>query len=771
MCACVLHQYTCVGVCVSVSVGVYVHFIMCVCIRRRVFTLRKDIAALCLIHGQLSTLVQAQRPHLDRIQAVCAHTLQQLSHASKTNAQTHAGEEALDNKPSRLLRAIASLSLAVSVPFFPDNFLLSSIEDQLSNFVIHTNIHTNTHPTTANCPYVYARTIARDTANSEQAPFFAQELQLLHAQTNTAMQQATANTHKPTNPHTHLAHRKPLPAHISASISSVMNGVDIYKQLQRMIVSVEDYVQAVQMLVYNVDMLVDVLENCGDAVEDIRADIEALQLRQTDTSANTTADADVDADEDKHKVPTGDEDSQQTDTDGATKELSPITKTSATTSASTDGDKDSMGSVTELTALTPVVATFASEIGRIWGSFVSCEATASYSSIVGSVDEYDPTLTPQKPTRPASRPTNPPQQQTHRTGKQSQSQAQLKTPPRSQQHVQPQVQVQSQMWRKPSWTGYLRGGLHLHLLLDPNQHSSTITATTSNSIYAQMTSSLTNKLLSKLSLSSTAYAGENDLLMMQSGACVGCGEPLTQATGNTLFGGSSSSNTQANASNVNNFVHCFVAQGLLCKKWCCRRKQQSSKNNADASDNGMNANVYSLLHITAGPGNQFIVPHLFIRNWDANTYPLCGPAYTYVSDMLDVCLYSINSLNPLLYEGIPTFKLTKNIRNKLVLLLDALLADRFTDVKQVSHAILLLCVKFMDLFLTSQVLAHIFTALGPRGIHLCMSTEFHSLGDLIAMTNANNANKAARNTKTLVNKLQELVVSLIKLADACKQRL
>jgi hypothetical protein len=52
-----------------------------------------------------------------------------------------------------------------------------------------------------------------------------------------------------------------------------------------------------------------------------------------------------------------------------------------------------------------------------------------------------------------------------------------------------------------------------------------------------------------------------------------------------------------------------------------------------------------------------------------------------------------------------------------------------------------------------------------------MSTEFHSLGDLIAMTNANNANKAARNTKTLVNKLQELVVSLIKLADACKQRL
>jgi hypothetical protein len=669
-------------VCVCVCVCGYV--IMCVCMRRRVFTLRKDIAALCLIHGQLSTLVQAQRPHLDRIQAVCAHTLQQLSHTSKTNAHTHAGEEALDSKPSRLLRAIASLSLAVSVPFFPDNFLLSSIEDQLSNFVIHTNIHTNTHPTTANCPYVYARTIARDTANSEQAPFFAQELQLLHAQTNTAMQQATANTHKPTNPHTHLAHRKPLPAHISASISSVMNGVDIYKQLQRMIVSVEDYVQAVQMLVYNVEMLVDVLENCGDAVEDIRADIEALQLRRTDTSANTNtnADADVDTDADKHNVPTGDEDSQQTDTDGATKQVSPTPKTSTTTS--TDGDKDSMLSITELTTLTPVVATFASEIGRIWGSFVSCEATASYSSIVGSVDEYDPTLTPQKPSRPASRPANPPQQQTHRTGKQL--------------HEQPMLHLQSQLWRIPFWTGYLRGGLHLHLLLDPNQHSSTITATTSNSIYAQMTSSLTNKLLSKLSLSSTAYAGENDLLMMQSGACVGCGEPLTQATGNTLFGGSSSSNTQANASNVNNFVHCFVAQGLLCKKWCCRRKQQSSKNNADASDNGMNANVYSLLHITAGPGNQFIVPHLFIRNWDANTYPLCGPAYTYVSDMLDVCLYSINSLNPLLYEGIPTFKLTKNIRNKLVLLLDALLADRFTDVKQVSHAISLLCVNLWVCF-------------------------------------------------------------------------
>jgi hypothetical protein len=506
--------------------------------RRRVFTVRKDVASLCFLHGQLSAIVQNHRLHLDAI-----HAMTSLSYQGDT--YSHA---------LNVLQSLSALSESITVPFFPDSFLLSSVDDQLSGAVrvsfneVGGSSQANAHSRVSSIPdypYVYSKYLARDFRAEHKDIYFSQEWK---SGNNVFMSQ----------------------------VYLVMDHVD-------------SYLKAVMLLVYNIDSYVDIMVNNRVLISKC-FDVSERRGQIGGSEAFT-------------------------------------------------GNVDQRGNVTQgPTQHVAAVSTMSHEVGRIWGGFISCEATANYNSMFslsGSTDEYDEHVG------------NAHHHTAYRNNSHNGGSGGLNRRHRANSFEIAAQRASNCSWRRAIWHQYSTGGIRVHLLLSANQ--------VNNQLLLQ-SSSIATKLLSRLTNASI----DSELFRIQSGKCIGCGEKLTQASGLLNLAGTG---------NTMNYVHCLVTGGLLCKKWCWRRLLDRQ------ADPGVTASSAAL--------NEQIVPHLFIRNWDTNLYPMCGVAYTYVCDMLDVCLYSISSLNPLLYDGIPSFKVTKNIRHKLIILLDALLADKHVDVKQV----------------------------------------------------------------------------------------
>ena len=156
--------------------------------------------------------------------------------------------------------------------------------------------------------------------------------------------------------------------------------------------------------------------------------------------------------------------------------------------------------------------------------------------------------------------------------------------------------------------------------------------------------------------------GEEELLRRQKFKCLGCGEPLQ-----SLFFGLDQ-----------NYQPCRYTGGLFCKRWCHSNDHR-------------------------------VIPHRMLLYWDCVPHRVCQQVSKFLDIVLDKPILNLNSINSLLYEGIPYLNNLKNLRLRATSVLETMLEfdpERALDI-------------------TSSIL--------QKYIYLVVAHDYFSMKDLISI--------------------------------------
>ena len=175
---------------------------------------------------------------------------------------------------------------------------------------------------------------------------------------------------------------------------------------------------------------------------------------------------------------------------------------------------------------------------------------------------------------------------------------------------------------------------------------------------------------------------DDELLRRQRFKCLGCGEPLQ-----SLFFGLDQ-----------NYLPCRYTGGLFCKRWCHSNEHR-------------------------------IIPHRLLLYWDCVPHRVCRQARQFLDDVWHKPLLNVDEINGLLYEGIPAFTFTKNLRHRVVSILETMLQIDMTSSINVS-----------------------LEALGDINLHFVVNNEFYSLQNIVGINNGD----TQRLLKVFAEKLSEI---------------
>jgi Putative zinc-RING and/or ribbon len=164
---------------------------------------------------------------------------------------------------------------------------------------------------------------------------------------------------------------------------------------------------------------------------------------------------------------------------------------------------------------------------------------------------------------------------------------------------------------------------------------------------------------------------DEELLRAQGGKCVGCGEPISAQWG---FLGLD-----------RNYQPCRLYGGLFCRKWCHGNDRRQ-------------------------------IPHRLLLHWDHRAHRVSKQAARFLDMLWSQPVLMISSANPLLYEGVPALRLTRNMRGRVVQLIKRVLKSDTCPEK-------------------SDVRDVIMAVLGAEQAHLCLSKELYSIADLVGVQN------------------------------------
>ena len=160
---------------------------------------------------------------------------------------------------------------------------------------------------------------------------------------------------------------------------------------------------------------------------------------------------------------------------------------------------------------------------------------------------------------------------------------------------------------------------------------------------------------------------DDELLRVQRSRCMGCGEQLSVQWG---FLGLD-----------RNFQPCRYYGGLFCRKWC-----------------------------HAGDRRQ--IPNRLLLYWDHKAHRVSIQAARFLDDLWKKPLIHLKTANRLLYEGVPTLRLARNMRGRALSLIERVLESDLSDEQSI-------------------VKDAIVNTLGLHQVHLCLSNEIYSLSDLV----------------------------------------
>ena len=162
---------------------------------------------------------------------------------------------------------------------------------------------------------------------------------------------------------------------------------------------------------------------------------------------------------------------------------------------------------------------------------------------------------------------------------------------------------------------------------------------------------------------------DDELLRTQKSRCMGCGKPLSAQWG---FLGLD-----------RNYQPCRYYGGLFCRKWC----------HAD---------------------DRRLIPNRLLLYWDHKAHRVSIQAAKFLDDLWNKPFIHLSTANPLLYEGVPTLRLARNMRGRVVQLIERVLESGSCDeISVVKDAIV--------------------NTLGVNQVHLCLSQEIYSLSDLMCV--------------------------------------
>ena len=132
---------------------------------------------------------------------------------------------------------------------------------------------------------------------------------------------------------------------------------------------------------------------------------------------------------------------------------------------------------------------------------------------------------------------------------------------------------------------------------------------------------------------------QEELLLRQRSRCIGCGETL-----------------------VSNFIglrknyrQCRFHGGLFCKRWCHYSEKR-------------------------------IIPYRLLFYWDNKPLPVCNQSAIFIDSLLDKCLFKLDRINPLLYDGVPTLRLARALRQKIAHRLGASARHTLLDFETIIDA-------------------------------------------------------------------------------------
>ena len=160
---------------------------------------------------------------------------------------------------------------------------------------------------------------------------------------------------------------------------------------------------------------------------------------------------------------------------------------------------------------------------------------------------------------------------------------------------------------------------------------------------------------------------DDELLRAQRSLCMGCGEQLSVQWG---FLGLD-----------RNYQPCRYYGGLFCRKWC-------------------------------HSGDRRPIPNRLLLYWDHKAHRVSIQAARFLDELWKKPLIHLKTANRLLYEGVPTLRLARNMRGRALSLIERVLESDLSDDK-------------------STVKDAIINTLGLQQIHLCLSSEIYSLSDLV----------------------------------------
>ena len=175
---------------------------------------------------------------------------------------------------------------------------------------------------------------------------------------------------------------------------------------------------------------------------------------------------------------------------------------------------------------------------------------------------------------------------------------------------------------------------------------------------------------------------DDELLRRQRFKCLGCGEPLQ-----SLFFGVDQ-----------NYLPCRYTGGLFCKRWCHSNDHR-------------------------------VIPHRLLLYWDCVPHRVCQQARKFLDDLWQKPLLHVDDTNSLLYEGIPAFTLTRNLRHRLASIFETMLDIDVQSAINISIRIL-----------------------GEANLHFVVFNEYYSLQDIVGI----NSGETQKLLKKYTQKLSQI---------------
>jgi hypothetical protein len=102
-----------------------------------------------------------------------------------------------------------------------------------------------------------------------------------------------------------------------------------------------------------------------------------------------------------------------------------------------------------------------------------------------------------------------------------------------------------------------------------------------------------------------------------------------------------------------------------------------------------------------------IIPHRLLLYWDTNQHRVSRQAAAYLDDTWSKPSLKLSSINPLLYEGVPSLRIARTLRSRICLYLDSIMA---THAEQIKEAIV--------------------STIGVKRLYIVISEELYSMCDI-----------------------------------------